>query len=136
MKSFQVVALLLWGFIFIVAAFVLGQFLASNNIFDVSEIIAGKKDNDEKIESEIEDILDSDIVIDKIGQETVRIGYNVAREHFGNYYEAYINYIIENATMYPENEKVEITETLATDYVFYSVSNNVDTQKYEIINDK
>lgn len=135
MKSFQVIAILLWGIIFIVAAFILGQFLASNDIFDISEIITGKKDSDDNIEPEKDDILASDIVINKVGQETIRVGYNVAKEYFENYYEAYINYIMENTEIYPENQKMEITDTLATDYVFYAVSNKIDVEKYPIVSD-
>lgn len=133
MKSFQVVALLLWGFIFVVAAFVLGQFLASKDILDVSEIITGKDEIGDKTETETDDILASDVVIDKVGQETVRVGYNVTKEYFEDYYKSYINYIMQNSDMYPASKKVEITETLATDYIFYAVSNNVDSEKYKIL---
>lgn len=131
MKSIQMTAILLWVGIFIIAAFIAGQILASKNIFDVTGFITGTKTGDEKEKEEkVEDELANDIVIDKIGQETVRIGLNVAKEYFSEYYKEYINYIISNTDSYPNDEKILINETLASDYVFYAILRKIDNNKY------
>ena len=137
MKSIQMTAIILWGVIFIAAAFVLGQFLIRENIFDITGIITGEGSK-EKTGTQIDDELANDVVIDKIGQETVRVGLNVVENYFLEYYEEYVNYIMSNSDSYPINKKVSIDEALASDYVFYAVSNNIDVDKYisNIQNDK
>lgn len=129
MKSIQMTAIILWGIIFIAAAFVLGQFLVSKNVFDITSIITGE-DNKEETTTQIDDELANDIVINKVGQETVRVGLNMAKEYFSEYYEEYINYIMSNTDSYPTNQKVQVNDTLASEYVFYAVSASIDSDKY------
>lgn len=131
MKSIQTTALVLWMFIFIIGAFVLGQILISKDIFDITPIITGdrsKEKSDEEINNEA---LESGISINKIGQETVRIGLNVALDYFSEYYREYINYIMKNIDKYSEKGIVTINDTLASDYAFYAVSRNIDVDKYK-----
>lgn len=130
MKSIQATALILWMLIFIAAAFILGQFLASKNIFDLTSIITGEsgdKNNDNGI---IDDELANDVVNNKIGKETVRVGLNVAKNYFEDYYKDYINYLMGNLEKYNGGEKVVINDVLASDYVFYAIANNIDKDKY------
>ena len=133
MKSIQMIALILWVAIFVVAAFVLGQFLVSKDIFDVTGILTINDTQENEQETGKDDIIsiDDEEVINKIGQETVRIGQNVANEYFLNYYKEYVNYILLDTIKYPMNEKVTITDDLASDYVFYALSNKVDDEKYK-----
>ena len=131
MKSIQATALILWMVIFIAASFILGQFLASKGILDVTSVITGQT-HDTKVENdETEDELANDVVITKVGQETVRIGLNVAYDYFSDYYKEYINYIMNNIDIYSESESIVINNTLASDYVFYAVSRKVDIFKYK-----
>ena len=132
MKSIQITALVLWMAIFIAISFFLGQFLASKEIFDITSLITGEKSTEKSEESEVKDeILANDVVINKIGQETVRIGQNIASDYFSEYYKDYINYIMNNINKYSQAEKVTIDDMLASDYVFYAVSRNIDIFKYE-----
>lgn len=132
MKSIQTTALVLWMAIFIAAAFFVGQFLASKEIFDITPIITGDRNEEETDKEDIgDDTLANDVVIDKIGQETVRIGLNIASDYFSLYYKDYINYIINNIDKYSGSEKVIINDTLASDYVFYAIPRNIDTDKYK-----
>jgi len=130
-KSIQITALVLWVTIFIVAAFVLGQFLVSKDIFDVTYFITGQQKEKESTENKVEDELANDVMINKIGQETVRVGLNIAKEYFSNYYKGYLNYIMANNEKYKANEKTAITNTLASDYVFYAISKGTDLDKYK-----
>ena len=120
MKSIQMTALLLWGIIFIVAAFIVGQILASKEIFDITGIVTGEGNEEEIKENPLGDDLES---INKIGQETVRIGLNMAKDYFSDYYSSYINYVMSNSDSYPVNVKVNISDTLASEYA-------VDEEKY------
>lgn len=131
MKSIQTIAIVLWMIIFIVAAFFVGQFLASKDIFDITSFVMGEKKDPEADKAEPKDeLLANDVVTNKIGQETVRIGLNVASNYFSDYYNDYINYILGNSDKYSEDGKVVIDNTLASDYVFYAVSRNIDGEKY------
>ncbi len=127
MKSIQMTALLLWGIIFIVLAFIVGQILASKEIFDVTGIVTGEGNKEEVKENPLGDDLES---INKIGQETVRIGLNIAKDYFSDYYSEYVNYIMSNSDSYPVNVKVNINDTLASEYAFYAISNEIDEEKY------
>ncbi len=136
MKSIQMIALILWVAIFVAFAFVLGQFLVSKDIFDVTGIFTINNVEDNKQESSKDDVIsiEDEEIINKIGQETVRIGQNVAFEYFSAYYKEYVNYILQDVTnKYPMNEKITITDVLASDYVFYSVSNRMDEENDTII---
>lgn len=132
MKSIQMTAIILWGVIFIVAAFVVGQMLASKDIFDVTAFVMGKIPEKKENVTEIEN--DGNVVnddsINKIGQETVRVGLNVAKMHFASYYKEYVNYIMAENDIYYNNNKVAITDKEASDYVFYALSRNTDKDKY------
>lgn len=134
MKSIQMTALILWGAIFMIAAFILGQFLVSKDIFDITGLftINGEDEGNESLGSEnnLDDELASDIVINKIGQETIRIGLNVGKDYFSEYYKDYINYIMVDEKLYKQDQKVTITDELASDYVFYAVARGVDIDKY------
>lgn len=131
MKSIQTTALILWMVIFIAASFILGQFLVSKGILDITSVITGQRHNDGVKKEEAEDELANDVVINKVGQETVRIGLNVASGYFSEYYKDYINYILNNIDIYSESESIAINNMLASDYVFYAVSRKVDVFKYE-----
>lgn len=127
MKSIQTTALILWMAIFIAAAFFLGQFLASKNIFDTTSFILGENSDEKTDEIDIEDdMLGNEVVINKIGQETVRIGLNIASDYFSDNYYNYIDYIMNNIDKYSQSEKVTINDTLASDYIFYVASRNLD----------
>ncbi len=132
MKLIQTTAIILWGIIFIVAAFVVGQMLASKDIFDVTAFVMGKIPEKKENVTEIEN--DGNVVnddsINKIGQETVRVGLNVAKTHFASYYKEYVNYIMAENDIYSNNNKVTITDKEASDYVFYALSRNTDKDKY------
>jgi len=131
LKSIQLTALFLWLFIFVVASFVLGQFLVSKNIFDVTTFLPGQEQKD--IIDDETDNVENDVVIDKVGQETVRIGLNIANNYFSDYYKEYVNYVMHNSDSYPSNQDIQINDTLATEYVFYAVSRNIDNDKYESV---
>ena len=134
MKSIQTIAIILWGIIFMVAAFILGQFLIKNDIFDVTTLftISGdKEEGNTSVEGiESDDELKNDVIINKVGQETVRVGQNIAKDYFTNYYKEYVNYIMANADKYKVNKKISITDELASDYIFYALSRNLDSDKY------
>ncbi len=132
MKGIQATAIILWVVIFVIAAFVLGQFLVSKNIFDITSFITlnDKKEEDSDNEENIQDEIQNDVVINKVGQETVRIGQNVAKDYFSNYYREYINYVMQDSTIYKLGEKIAITNDIASDYVFYAFSKGLDTDKY------
>lgn len=136
MKSIQITAIILWVFIFVVAAFVLGQFLVSKDVFDITTIITGKGDETDLKEDVIEDEFANEIVINKVGQETVRVGLNIVEGYFSDYYKEYINYIMANLDKYLSQESIVMTNTLASDYVFYAVSRNIDKDKYESLQEK
>ena len=131
MKSIQTVAIVLWTAIFIVVSFAVGQILASKGIFDVTSFVTGKvtPKNDVPKDSN-EEVQQNDDVINKVGQETVRIGLNVAKNQFSTYYKDYINYIMANDDLYAKNSKVTISDKEASDYVFYAISRNIDKDKY------
>jgi len=129
MKTIQMTAIILWGIIFIAAAFVLGQFLVSKNIFDITSVITFEEGEDETT-TPVDEELANDVVINKVGQETVRIGLNIAEEYFSNYYKYYINYIISNNDSYPANQKIQVNDTLASEYVFYAITASIDSEKY------
>ena len=131
MKSIQTTAIVLWTFIFIAVSFVAGQILASKGVFDITAFVTGKvvqKDNSTDVKND--DTVINDDVINKIGQETVRVGLNVAKSQFTTYYKDYVNYIMANDDIYAKNNKVTITNKEASDYVFYALSRNVDVDKY------
>lgn len=131
MKSIQTTAIVLWTFIFIAVSFVAGQILASKGVFDITAFVTGKvvqKDNSTDVKND--DTVINDDVINKIGQETVRVGLNVAKSQFTTYYKDYVNYIMANDDIYAKNNKVTITNKEASDYVFYALSRNVDVGKY------
>jgi len=133
MKSIQTTAIILWGFIFMVAAFILGQFLISKDIFDVTGLFTINEDKENKDKENKEssgDELESDVLIDKVGQETVRIGLNIAENYFSEYYTEYVNYIMADSEKYMVNSKTNITNDLASDYAFYVLSNSIDDDKY------
>ena len=132
MRSIQATAIILWIVIFVIISFVLGQFLSSKGILDVTSFITGdsnEKDTKDETISKQDNELESDIAINKIGQETVRIGKNVATDYFKTCYKEYVNYVL-TSTEYKEKEKTAITSELASDYVFYAVSNGLDNAKY------
>lgn len=135
MKSIQTIALLLWMIIFVVAAFILGQFLVSKDIFDITEIIIGQTSSEDRNVTQTDDSSSS---TNKVGKETVRIGLNIANDYFEKYYKEYINYIISNSEIYHSGKKIFIGEDLASDYVFYAMARNIDTDKYtcELSGDK
>lgn len=132
MKSIQTTAIVLWTFIFIAISFAAGQILASKGVFDITAFVTGKvvqKDNNTDVKND-DDALTNDDAINKIGQETVRVGLNVAKNQFTTYYKDYVNYIMANDDLYAKNNKVTITNKEASDYVFYALSRNVDNGKY------
>lgn len=126
MRSIQTTAIILWGVIFMMLAFALGQFLASAEIFDVTGIFSGDTAIQDGGNSE-----PNDDVINKIGQETVRIGQNVAIDYFSQYYKEYVNYIMSDKVNYKIDQKIAITDELASDYAFYAFINEVDVDKYD-----
>jgi len=129
-KSIQATALILWMVIFIVAAFVVGQFLASKDIFDISTVIFGNEKEQEETNVTVDDMYANEQTINKIGQETVRVGLNVVEEYFSKYYEGYINYLMQESDTYPLGENITIDNTLASDYVFYAVSSGINDNMY------
>lgn len=135
MKSIQMTALILWMAIFIVAAFVLGQFLSSKEIFDITTIISGDSNKDVK-NNQNGDEFSNEAIINKIGQETVRVGLNIAKDYFTAYYNEYVNYIMSNDESYPDNEKITINDTLASEYIFYAISSSKDEDKYESLEEE
>ena len=133
MRSIQATAIILWVIIFVIAAFILGQFLSSKGILDITAFITGNKNEEqtkEDKENTASDELQNDIIISKVGQETVRIGQNIAMDYFASYYKEYINYIMQNGELYEGKSKVAITNDLASDYVFFALANQVDQAKY------
>lgn len=134
MKSIQTTAIILWGIIFMVASFILGQFLISKDVFDVTKLFTINS-NDKGIENKEDSVVHGDEfededIISKVGQETIRIGQNVAKDYFSYYYEEFVNYIMTDNQKYKANNKVVITDDLASDYVFYALSRQLDKDKY------
>lgn len=132
MKTIQATAIILWGVIFVVAAFVVGQILASKDIFDVTAFVMGKIPEKEDNVSDVENVdnIANDDSINKIGQETARVGLNVAKDYFSTYYKEYVNYVMAENDIYSNNNKVTITDKEASDYVFYALARNIDNEKY------
>ena len=132
MKSIQITAVILWGIIFMAVAFILGQILVSKDVFDITGIFTVDKDKQNTLNnSGMINETEKDVITDKIGQETVRIGQNIAIDYFSEYYEAYIDYIMSDTDVYEVNEKITITDELASDYIFYAIAREVDDDKYK-----
>lgn len=122
MRAIKTTAILLWVFIFIVAAFIVGQYLSTKEIYSMfkEKEIA----NEQEIETEKEEK-----VIDKIGEETIRIGSNIAKEYFTKQYSDFVTIVVAE-DVFEKQIKKDITEEIATNYVMKAIAVSMDEDKY------
>ena len=118
MKAIKITALFLWIFIFVVLAFLAGQYLCQKEMFN----IFGKDKEVDISKKTAEDVIkDKDIKINK----------QFAENYFGGICEGFVRYLLTEEKNIPE-EKSQITEEYISEYIFYAISNGMETTEYEL----
>ncbi len=123
MRAIKTTAILLWVFIFIVAAFIVGQYLSTKEIYSMfkEKEIVNEQETEEKEQ-----------VIDKIGKETVRIGSKIAKDYFAEQYSDFVTIIVEE-DVFDKQGKKEINDEIATNYVMKAITMAMDEEKYKLV---
>lgn len=122
MKAIKAAALILWMFIFVIIAFLAGQYLSQKGIFNMFD---GERDEeqDKQTIGDIEEVKNTEISVNKQYMES----------YFGKYCEEFVKYLVSEDKDVPE-EKTEVPEEYVESYVFYAIRNYIDEDEYKVDN--